>query len=73
MRKTTVGSEDQLQSLLDTVERLRRDAFPDLDSQLVEEILRLHADPAAVDLELTRSVEQAVERHLRAEQTHVAD
>ncbi|OWW18371.1 hypothetical protein [Noviherbaspirillum denitrificans] len=56
--------EDQFQSLLDTVERLRRDKFPTLDAGLVREILRLHADSAAGDGELTRGVEQAVEHYL---------
>ncbi|WP_367394712.1 hypothetical protein [Cupriavidus sp. Agwp_2] len=57
-------SEDQFQSLLDTVERLRCENFPTLDSTLVRDILRLHADSAAGDGELARGVEQAVERYL---------
>lgn len=56
--------EDQFQSLLDTVERLRRDKFQTLDAGLVRDILRLHADSAAGDGELARGVEQAVERYL---------
>lgn len=56
--------EDQFQSLLDTVERLRRDKFPTLDMSLVQELLRLHADSGAGDGELSRGVEQAVERYL---------
>lgn len=60
-------SDDQFQSLLDTVERLRRDKFQQLDAGLVRELLRLHSDGAAADGELTRGVEQAVERHLTKE------
>lgn len=56
--------EDQFQSLLDTVERLRRDKYSALDARLVSELLRLHADSGAGDGELARSVEQAVERYL---------
>lgn len=59
--------EDQLQSLLDTVERLRRDGYPTLDSSLVRELLRLHADSGAGDGELARGVEQMVERYLAKE------
>ena len=59
--------DDQIKSLLETVERLRRESFSHLDAVLVEEILRLHADPAAADSELARSVEQIVERHLAEE------
>jgi hypothetical protein len=61
------NSDDQFQSLLDTVERLRRDRFQQLDSGLVRELLRLHSDDSAADGELTRRVEQAVERHLAKE------
>jgi hypothetical protein len=57
-------SDDQFQSLLDTVERLRQEKFQQLDAALVRELLRLHSDGAAADGELTRGVEQAVERHL---------
>lgn len=59
--------EDQFQSLLDTVDRLRRDRYPTLDASLVSELLRLHADSAAGDGELARSVEQMVERYLAKE------
>jgi hypothetical protein len=56
--------QDQFQSLLDTVERLRRDKFQSLNAGLVREILRLHADGAASDGELIRGVEQVVELYL---------
>lgn len=56
--------DDQFQSLLDTVERLRRDKFPHLGASLVRELLKLHAAGGAADGELARGVEQAVERHL---------
>lgn len=56
--------DDQFQSLLDTVERLRRDKFPMLDAGLVRELLRLHADSGAADGELSRGAEQAVETYL---------
>ncbi|NRF88432.1 hypothetical protein [Burkholderia gladioli] len=64
---STSKSEDQFQSLLDTVERLRRDKFPALDAILVRELLRLHADSGSGDGELARGVEQAVERYLAKE------
>jgi hypothetical protein len=57
-------NEDQFQSLLDTVERLRRDKFQNLNAGLVQDLLRLHSDGAATDGDLTRGSEQAVERHL---------
>ena len=56
--------EDQLQSLLDTVERLRREKFPAVDPDLVREILRLHADGSLSDGEVGRAMEQAVERRV---------
>lgn len=56
--------EDQLQSLLDAVERLRRDKYPALDANLVSELLRMHANSGAGDAEIARGVEQTVERYL---------
>ncbi len=58
------NGDTQFQSLLDTVERLRKENFPHLDVNLVREVLRLHADAAAEDVELARSSEQVVERYL---------
>jgi len=58
------SGEDQLQSLLESVERLRRDKYPTLDANLVSEILRMHADSGAGDGEIARGVEQVVERYL---------
>lgn len=69
MTTTSKGpkADEQLRSLLDTVERLRRDQFPDLDPALVSTILHLHADGTAADGDLAREVEQAVERYLAEE------
>lgn len=64
MTKHGQPSDGQFQSLLDTIERLRKDHFPHLDAGLVREVLSLHSDAAATSVELTRSVEQAVESHL---------
>ncbi len=61
---TRPQSEDQFQSLLETVERLRANKFPNVDAVLVREILRLHADGGAADGELSRAIEQAVENTL---------
>lgn len=58
------NGDDQFQSLLDTVERLRSEKFNRIDPGLVREILRLHSSGAAADGELVRWVEQAVERDL---------
>ena len=67
MDKATLRDEDQFRSLLQTVERLRNERFHHLDARLVEGILRIHADAAAVDSDLARAVDQAVEQHLSAE------
>ena len=56
--------DDQFQSLLETVERLRKDKFSHLDTELVRDLLRLHADGSAVDADLAREVERKVERRL---------
>ena len=56
--------DGQFQSLLDTVERLRKEHSSQLDASVVREVLSLHADAAAADTELSRSVDQIVERYL---------
>ncbi|WP_416050075.1 hypothetical protein [Cupriavidus basilensis] len=61
------ASDNQFQSLLDAVERLREEKFPQLDATLVRELLRLHSDVTAEDRDLARGVEQAVEHHIPKE------
>jgi len=53
--------DDQLRSLLETVERIRAERFPHLDGTVVAQLLRLHADAGAGDGDLARAVEQAVD------------
>lgn len=48
-------------TLTDTVERLRAERFPHLDRQLVMEVLRLHADGAAID-NLPRAIDELLSR-----------
>lgn len=67
MSRQRSQDEDQLRSLIETIESLRGERFPHLDARLVEEILRLHADPTSAEAELARNLEQAVERHLHGE------
>ena len=56
--------ENQFQSLLDTVERLRSERYPDLDEKLVREILRVHSAGEDADSETVRAVEQVFELYL---------
>jgi hypothetical protein len=63
----TSGGNDQLQSLLDTVERLRLEKFPHLDAAMVRDLLRLHADGRTADADISRNAEQLVEKQLRQE------
>lgn len=65
MGSTSVAHTDnQFQSLLDTVEQLRKTKFPHLDASLVREVLRLHESGGTPDSDIARAVEQAVERQL---------
>lgn len=63
-KRTTDDTDSQISTLLETIERLRRDQFTHLDTTLVRDILRLHVEGKTADAEILRSVEQAVERHL---------
>ncbi|MGH8645010.1 MAG: hypothetical protein ACREX4_11345 [Gammaproteobacteria bacterium] len=56
--------DDQFQSLLQAVESIRSEQFSDLDPELVRELLRLHADGAMSDAQVTREIERRVEAHL---------
>lgn len=67
MTKGVGPRDDQQHALLATVERIRREQFPHLDPALVREILRIHADSAAGDAEMSRAVEQTVEQQLTKE------
>ncbi len=55
---------EQFKALTETVEKIRRQRFADLDASVVDEILRIHADPAADEAEVGRAVEAAVEQVL---------
>jgi hypothetical protein len=63
--ETNAQPKDQLQVLLETVEVLRREMHPQMDPSLVRDILKLHADSASTDVELSRGVEQLVEQRLK--------
>ena len=51
---------DVTESLFATVERIRRERFPDLDADLVRSIMELHSDPEAPPPGLMRAVEDAI-------------
>lgn len=59
--------DDQFQTLLETVERLRREKFPHIDAELVRSLLRLHADGLAADSDVMREVESQVEQLIAGE------
>lgn len=46
-------------SVADTIERLRSERFPDIDRDLVLEILRLHADGLVAE-NVARAVDEAI-------------
>lgn len=46
-------------SVSDTIERVRSENYPDVDRDLVLEILRLHADGVTAD-NVVRSVDEAI-------------
>lgn len=56
--------DEQFQSLLETVERIRIDRFPHLDAELVRDLLRVHADGSTADADIARETERQVEARL---------
>ena len=63
-KNTKQHIDDQFQSLLETVERIRSERFPRLDAELVRELLRVHADGTTADADLAREIERQVELRL---------
>lgn len=59
----THASDENLQSLLNTVEQLRRERHPSLDADLVRELLQLHGG-GVTDATTSRAAGQLVEQHL---------
>jgi hypothetical protein len=53
--------DTNLGAILETVEDLRAERFPQLDAGLVRSLLQLHADPGAPGSDFARQVEQLVE------------
>jgi len=58
---------EQLKALVETVERLRLDQYPDLDGDLVRQLLEIHADIGAAEADYGRAVEQTIEQYLSDE------
>jgi hypothetical protein len=52
-------------SVADTIERVRSERYPDVDRDLVLEILRLHADGVVTD-NVGRSVDEAIGQRAEA-------
>ncbi len=48
------------ESLFDVLERIRSERYPHIDRDLVRELLRLHAEPASSELDLTRAIDDLI-------------
>lgn len=57
-------SEDQNETLADTVERVRADKFPHIDKDLVREILRLHGEQEQSSVSRTAELDALIRQHL---------
>lgn len=58
---TSQHIDDQFQSLLQTVEKLRSEQFSHLDAEVVRELLRIHADGSIAEADMARETERRVE------------
>lgn len=52
--------ENRNESLFDVLERIRSERYPQIDREIVREILRLHAETAISDLELSRNIDELI-------------
>lgn len=48
------------ESLMDVIERIRNERFPNIDRELVRELLRIHAEPATSEVDLTRAIDDLI-------------
>jgi hypothetical protein len=51
------------ESLLDVIERLRADKYPDINRELVRELLRLHGEPAGTR-DIAREIDELISAHV---------
>lgn len=58
---------EQLEVLLETVERIRQQKYPEIPSGLVRQVLLGHSDAAATDTDLVREFEKLAGEALRQE------
>jgi hypothetical protein len=63
-KNTSQHIDDQFQSLLQAVEGIRKERFPDLEAEVVRELLRIHANGSIADAEIARETERRVEAYL---------
>ncbi|MBX4967804.1 hypothetical protein [Rhizobium binae] len=52
--------EARNESLFDVLERIRAEHYPHIDREIVREILRLHAEPASNEMELSRAIDEMI-------------
>ncbi len=51
-------------TVADTIERIRAEKFPDVDRDLVLDVLRFHADGVVVD-QVDRKIDEAIAERLK--------
>ena len=58
--------ENRDATVADTIERIRAEKFPDVDRDLVLDVLRFHADGVVVD-HVDRQIDEAIAERLKRE------
>ncbi|MEL6692433.1 MAG: hypothetical protein AAFQ12_05285 [Pseudomonadota bacterium] len=58
------ASENRDATVADTIERIRAEKFPDVDRDLVLEVLRFHADGVVVD-QVDRQIDEAIVERIK--------
>jgi len=65
--RQATARDDQLRTLLETVERIRAEKYADVPAGLVKQILLRHGDAAATEAELVRDLEKLVDDAMKQE------
>ncbi len=58
---------EQLHTLIETVEQIRKQKYPELPANLVKKMLLRHGDTATSEMDQVRDLEQEVDCHLGLE------
>lgn len=65
--RQAAARDDQLRTLIETVERIRAEKYADVPASLVKQMLLRHGDAGAIEADLVRDLERLVDDAMKQE------